>query len=67
MTMRERALERQRSFLASDFRNLEHDRPLEATTFRRFGTVALTAPLSPVAYTRLKHVMSAKDIRGAEY
>lgn len=56
-TMEMRAEERTRSAAASGFRNL--GAPPD-TTHRAFGTCQLTAPLSPVAFTRLKNLVDVK-------
>lgn len=60
MTMGQRSEERARSMAASGFRNLEF--PTHAdTTSRAFGAITLTAPMSPVAKTRLKTLLCIKE------
>ena len=59
--MRERQAERLRSFSNSDFRKLTSAPRYDATT-RPFGMTELTAPLSPIAYARLKQVVSLKNL-----
>lgn len=60
MTMGQRSEERARSMAASGFRNL--DFPTHAdTTSRAFGAITLTAPMSPVAKTRLKTLLCIKE------
>ena len=58
--MRERQAERLRSFSSSDFRKLTSAPRYDAST-RIFGMKELTAPLSPIAYARLKQVVSLKN------
>ena len=60
MTMSQRADERVQSMARSGFRNLDFPN-ITDTTSRAFGAVTLTAPMSPVAKTRLKTLLNIRE------